>query len=433
MARHEWDAVTSADPHARRFLVLAIVLAVVGFGLAWAALHWAQANTPFYGAHVSSDVSFYSDTAAGMAAGQVPYRDFEEVYPPGAIPFFVLPWLLGGSSGPEAYQAAFEVALLACGVAWTVLAPLVAARLGASRAGIAFVAAFTALSPLLIGQVIQYRYDLWPAALTLAAVAASVTGRRRTGAVLLGIGAAAKVYPAFLVPLLAIEAWRRAGRREAVVVMGFAAGTTLLFLAPFLVLAPAGVISTATDQASRPLQVESIAGSLLLVLHVTAGLATSVVHTFHSDNLDGHRAAVLATAQSVAQAASLLGLWAWYARGDPGGRRFVTAAAALTVAYVAFGKILSPQYLIWLIPLVPLVRGGRGVVASVLLALALLVTAAYFPARYDELLIEAPGWMPAIVLGRDLLLLAALVVLVVPAAWLRGIPQTLTRSSSRTR
>ena len=65
--------------------------------------------------------------------------------------------------------------------------------------------------------------------------------------------------------------------------------------------------------------------------------------------------------------ASLLGSGA---RGAPARdpERLIRYSAAAVVAFVAFDKVLSPQFIIWLIPLVPLVGGRRGLVASALLA-----------------------------------------------------------------
>jgi hypothetical protein len=85
------------------------------------------------------------------------------------------------------------------------------------------------------------------------------------------------------------------------------------------------------------------------------------------------------------------------------------------VAFVALSKVLSPQFLIWLIPLVPLVRGRRGLAASGLLGLALLLTQLWFPIRYWDLVaFEAvPSWL---VLARDLVLLVLLAVLLLPTA-----------------
>ena len=89
-------------------------------------------------------------------------------------------------------------------------------------------------------------------------------------------------------------------------------------------------------------------------------------------------------------------------------------SAASLAAFVAFDKVLSPQFLIWLLPLVPLVAGRRGLVASALLALALLLTQIWFPIRYFDLVhFDAfPSW---VLLARDLVLVALLVVLTAPA------------------
>ncbi len=104
------------------------------------------------------------------------------------------------------------------------------------------------------------------------------------------------------------------------------------------------------------------------------------------------------------------------------------ASAAAVCAFVALGKVLSPQFLIWLIPLVPLVRGRRGLAAGGLFALALVLTQLWFPFRYWELALDfgaLPSWL---VLARDLVLVLLLGVLVWPA---RGLQAGAGSSASR--
>ena len=117
--------------------------------------------------------------------------------------------------------------------------------------------------------------------------------------------------------------------------------------------------------------------------------------------------------QTVVQAAALVTTWIWFARGPSRGAAR-TASATAVCAFVAFGKVLSPQFLIWLIPLVPLVRGRRGRAASALLATALVVTQVWFPFRYWDLALRfdtAASWL---VLTRDLVLVALFTTLIVP-------------------
>ena len=84
-------------------------------------------------------------------------------------------------------------------------------------------------------------------------------------------------------------------------------------------------------------------------------------------------------------------------------------AAAAVCATVALGKVLSPQLLVWLVPLVPLVAGRRGLVASGLLAAALVLTQSWFPSQYGDVVgLEAETWL---VLARNAVLLALLATL----------------------
>ena len=99
------------------------------------------------------------------------------------------------------------------------------------------------------------------------------------------------------------------------------------------------------------------------------------------------------------------------------------ASAAAVCAFVAFGKVLSPQFLIWLIPLVPLVRGRRGVAASALLAVALVLTQLWFPFRYWELVLHFGTLESWLVLVRDLVLVALFATLLLPSSLRRAAPR----------
>jgi hypothetical protein len=120
---------------------------------------------------------------------------------------------------------------------------------------------------------------------------------------------------------------------------------------------------------------------------------------------------VVAVVSTVLQLLALLAIWVWYGRGSASRDRLLAASAAAVCAFVTFGKVLSPQFLIWLVPLVPLVRGRRGLVASGLLAVALVLTQLWFPFRYWKLALEFDAAASWLVLARDLTLVALLVVL----------------------
>jgi hypothetical protein len=223
-----------------------------------------------------------------------------------------------------------------------------------------------------------------------------------------------KIYPAVLIPILAVWVWRRRGRREALVCLAVLTGTLIAVFLPFLVLSPHGVWHSLTTQTSRPLQIETLGSGVLLVLHQVAGVGVTMQSGHGSQNLAGGGPDALALLQTIAQAAAIIAVWVWFARGPADRDRLVRAFAAVVCAFIAFGKVLSPQFLIWLIPLVPLVRGRRGLAASAVLAVALLLTQLWFPYRYWRLVFQHDAIASWLVLARDLVLVALLAVLVFP-------------------
>jgi len=116
----------------------------------------------------------------------------------------------------------------------------------------------------------------------------------------------------------------------------------------------------------------------------------------------------------VLQVAALVAIWALYARGRGGREELVRACAAAAVAFVALGKVFSPQFLIWLVPLVPLVRGRRGLWASGLLLVAMVLTQLWFPFRYWDYALQFDPTASWLVLVRDLVMLALLFTLALP-------------------
>jgi uncharacterized membrane protein len=351
--------------------------------------HW------FYVRHQIVDTPVYQGYGNDIDHGLVPYRDFPVEYPPGALPVFVAPVWLFGYAG---YAHVFGWLMAGLGIAGVGVAALAGAGVRAL--------AFIAVSPLLIGSMALSRYDLWPTLFVVCALAALLHDHHRIGWLALGAAVVAKGFALAFAPVALVWAVRRRGVRETAISVALGAALVVAVLLPFAIVAPGGLWHSISGQVSRPLQIESLAASLL-----TTFSHPRVILTHGSLNLAGQ--GTVAAVTSVVELVVLVALWVAFARGPATHDRFVRYAAACLCTFVALGKVLSPQFLIWLVPVVPLVRGLRGIVATALLAAALVVTQVYFPGRYWEYIFHLHlAW---VVLLRDVLLVALLAVVSLPA------------------
>jgi hypothetical protein len=396
-----------ARPRPDREVALAALTAVALFVGTWTALHYG-----FYTHKQIVDTPVYQRYGNEIAHGHVPYRDFALEYPPGALPMFALPGLVSHGGHDQnvrpGFRRTFETVMWMCGALALIAMALTVRVIGGALWSPLL---FAALAPLALGTVILSRFDLWPAALAVAGITALVYSRFRLGHALVGIGAAAKFYPGVLLPLAVAYTWKTRGRREALVCLGLALAVFALVFLPFVALAPGGVWHSVSVQLGRPLQVESLGAAFLLVTHSVFGFGLAGETSHGSQNVAGGAAHVLGVVTTLVQAGVLVWIWWSFARGPATARELVRASAAAVCAFVAFGKVLSPQFLIWLIPVVPLVRGRRGLWASALLLLALVLTQFWFPFRYFRLALDFESGLSWVLLARDLVLVALALLL----------------------
>jgi len=361
-----------------------------------------------------ADTPVYRTYGERMASGDVPYRDFRVEYPPGALAPFVLPALV--TSSQDGYDSVFRATMIAALVVAAVLVVLSLAALRASPRRIVLAVGAFLTGTALLGSFILTRFDIFAATVTLSAVCAILYRRRILGPVLLGVAIATKIYPAVLLPLLVARAWRGEGRAEALRRLALTVVASLLVYLPFALLAPEGVLRSVWRQLGRPLQIESLGAGVLLALHHALSMPLGWASSSGSQNLTGTVSAIAAGLTTLAGVAALALVWVRYARGSiESDERFVRYAAAAVVAFVAFGKVVSPQFLMWLLGIVVLVEGRRGIAAMALLLAACGLTRLWFPRTYWELVKQFDPTASWLVLVRDIVLVALFAVLVVRA------------------
>jgi hypothetical protein len=382
------------------------------------------------------DLPIYEEYASMTLDGEMPYRDFAIEYPPGALPMFLLPTVMFGDArdahwsppndAGRRYHRAFDslVVLLTAGMVTLTALTLAALRRRPRVRAIAL--AVVASSPLLIGHVFVERYDVWPAALTAAALAAGVRGRYRLGGAALGLGAAAKVYPALLVPVLVIVAARRRGIRESILSAACAVAAAVFVFLPFAIASWPGTRAMLRNQLGGGLQVETLASStLVMTQHVARwlGLPSRGDLTVRPEEhglgraiLQGAGIDATTMTLHVLLVVVLCVLWVALARSKNDPREDLVRYSALSVAAaLVLGTVLSAQYVTWLVPLIPLVAGRRGTAATLCFVAAAALTHAWFPSdAYGSYLRDFDPGATSLLLARNLALLATALALAAP-------------------
>ncbi len=279
--------------------------------------------------------------------GALPYASQGYEYPPLSLPIVLVPGLV--SDSPLAFREAFGwemlafdlgvVALLAFGLrggarrVWGALAVYSVGVIGLSGLGPLPNSDIDGM-PLALS-----RFDLVPAGLVLAAALARERARSATWSALLSAGVAVKAFPLLLYPsFLRGEAAPRRALLAALVPIGLAAAIVVVTGDEFG--------SAIGYHTGRQLQVETLGATPLMLAHLLgAGASTDTGAGGYNLVADG---AGLARALSIglfAAAYVYLVLEGWRRRTPP-----LQIATAILAVAVLLAPVLSPQFLLWVLP-----------------------------------------------------------------------------------
>jgi len=293
---------------------------------------------------------------------RLPYRDFPVEYPPLPLVLMLVPRLAVDSLAAYRVVLGLVLGALFLVTCWAGARLSVVTAMSESPDRVWRRMAWLALA---IGPLLCSRFDLLPAALVACALYAFVRRRDVVAGALFGLAVMTKLYPLLLLlPVLAFL-WGGGERRRALALGGAGAVTMLAVSTPFLLTAPEPFMNAVGLYGERPLHFESQLGALVLAVQGPAAL----VRSYGSSNVMtplwlGRLADISLVVGMLTVAVGALRAGGTFRQASDDERSSIVIGWVFValVAILCLSKVLSPQFLIWLLPLCavfPALQGRR--------------------------------------------------------------------------
>jgi uncharacterized membrane protein len=315
----------------------------------------------------------------------VPDQNCDE-YPVLTLYFIRAAASISGTDGYAPFYFLNALLLLVCAAATAVCLWMLAGRR----------ALWFALAPTLLvyGTV---NWDLFAVALATGALVAFADRRDALAGVLLGLGAAAKFYPALLIVPLFAQRLQDREPDHAIRVVWSAAAAWAIVNAPFVIAAPGQWWEFFRFNAARPADFDS--AWYIACRHFDRACFDTGPINFASAGLF---------------LGAFVGLWWWKARRSPDFSRW-TLGLPLLICFLLTNKVYSPQYGLWLLPWFALAMPDlRRFVAFEVADVAVFVTRFWF---FGEL---GGGFGVSQGVFETMIAIRALVLVWCLAGWLRS-------------
>jgi hypothetical protein len=372
-----------------------------------------------YGVQSVGDVGIYSKwVTQSLYYGQIPHTT-EWQYPPLLAPILVFPQWLSNTFGIHYLTGFTAMTFAADAVVTSIL--LGAARRRDTWAG----PWYWIVGVPLLGPIVYGRYDVFPALCVVVALALLGQGvvmrqpdgtpgrdlnrRRWVASILVGLGTAIKIWPAFTV--FGMPRSRRGWQAIATVVV-----STVVAIASMSFFFT-GTMSWVGNQGGRGIEIESVWATPWMLAkrlgldHVVTNRVVYGSYQIEPNGRGFESALITLTADvalvSLVLAFALMAYWWWRRTWRPA----VTADATFvaTLIFIVASRVISPQYLIWLLAVAGfclLYKDTTQRRSAVLVLICLPLTQFEFP--YDFTSFWHAHILPILVVAlRNLLLLLA--------------------------
>jgi hypothetical protein len=358
---------------------------------------------------LGSDMQYYLDVATRLGQGQLPYRDFVFEYPPGAlIPMVVADVVsMASGSGIGGYVAALFLVNIVLVAATAACLVFLARRGWAAESTSRTVITYALLC--LATPVLFFRFDSFPTLLMVLSLVLFATSRVALAGVAAGAGMVVKVFPAAVIPLLALSEVLRRQWRSSLRLIGGAVVSIVATMALAMWGAGTQAFSFLGYQADRGVQLESLLASIAMLGQLFGEPAGTVANSFGAWQIDSPliRSLPLLGPLLSLLIVGTLGTSTLIAyrneiavQGEVGTTTVVGYLLASMLALLLIYRVLSPQYLVWLLPLAALRPRGEQLVVL----FTCILTLAVYPLLYDGLVRLSPVPMVALIVRNAMLI-----------------------------
>ena len=248
---------------------------------------------------------------------------------------------------------------------------------------------------LFAGPIFFFRHDLYVSLVVILSLLLWKLHKRNLAALVLGMGESMKIYPLLILPYLLILSLKNFNIRKSIeILVMFVSGAFLIFgLYLLLGSSLSEILDTIQLNSLKPVHVESLWGNFLTIFSKVVSGEWALGKGEHGIfGIDPRYIYLPLTFFNYFWIVPLSIFYVvLYKKVDKNGELKIEAVFLIVLLFIIFSKILTGQYIFWILTLLPLFRYRQKLKTSFIMAFVVILAIVFltqyiYPLHYNELL-----------------------------------------------